>query len=346
MFYGELIKKEREKQKLTQDELAGLADISLSYIGDIERGKRTPSIEIFQKISRALGRPIDFLLTDSSSWESQVDKEYFNMIETSGVEPRHRKELFGIVDINKKEAVLAVYKRLNISGFSVLRRIYFREDREVFIDGHIERELEVELEITGEEAQFYAHRYVQSYDHRGTGYNDFKVEMVSSEVPTGEAQLQIGKIDTNFVYFRIRFTPPLRKKDVASFKLRESYNDAHIMTRTRLLSLMNEGKLLDDRPLENSGSLIMYPTTKLMKRVVFPKGYKLKDAFFEVAVNRVRQPEEKNRLLAANAFKFQTIDDKQVCELDVDNALQGCNYFIFWEPPSEEEYQKLLGSQG
>jgi transcriptional regulator with XRE-family HTH domain len=345
MSYGERIKKEREKQRLTQDELADLAHISLSYIGDIERGKKTPSIEVFQKISRALGRPVDFFLSDPSSWENQVDKQYFNMIETSGVESRHRKELFSVTDINIKEAFLAVFKRLNMSGFSVLTRRLFRDSREIFIDGHIEREIEVEIEITGEEAQFYAHRYIQSYDHRGTGYYDFKVEVISSEVPTGETRLQIGKIDPNFIYYRIRFIPPLRKKDVASFKIQESYDNAHVMTHTRLLKLMDEGKLLEDRPLERSGSLIMYPTTKLAKRIVFPKGYKLKNAFFEVAVNRVKQPEEKNRLLAANAFKYETVNDKQVCELVVDNALQGCNYLIFWEPPSEEEYQKLLGNQ-
>lgn len=341
MSYGERIKRERERRGLTQEELAKIASISQSYLGDIERGKKSPSIDVFKKISQALSRPIDFFITESGDWESQINRLYLNMIDRSGVEAEHKKVLLSIIDPYIRESIVAVYKRLNIAGFSVLKRRFYKDEREIFIDGRIERELEVELEILGEEAQFYAHRYIQSYDYRGTGYNEFDVKLVSSELPTGEAQLQIGRKDTNLVYYRVMFFPPLRKDAIAKFKLHESYKNAHIMTRDRLLELMGEGKLMEERPVERSGSLILYPTEKLVKRIIFPKGYEIKVAYFDVAVNRVRQIDERSRLIAADSFKVVKVNGKWVCELVVDNALMGCNYFIFWEPPSAEECQKL-----
>jgi transcriptional regulator with XRE-family HTH domain len=342
MKYGDRIKEERERQGFTQDELAKAAGISSSYMGDIERGRKTPTIEVFRRIARALSRQVDHFFTDSSSWESQINADYVNMIERSGLDPRHRKALLGVIDMGLKESILEVYKKLRIAGLSDLKRKFYRDERRILIDGRIEREMEAELEIIGEEAQNYAHRYIQSYDYRGTGYKEFEVALVSSEIPGSEAKLKIGRTDENFVYYQVTFFPPLRKGQTAKLMLREKYRDAHIMTRDRLLDLMKEGRLMEERPVERTGSLMMYPTERLVKKIIFPEGYVLGSAFFDVAVNRVKQTEEKNRLMAADAFKWTTVENKQVCELVVDNALMGCNYLIFWEPPSEADYQKLI----
>ena len=51
---GQNIKKNRERKGWTQEKLAEKADIHLSYIGQIERGIRYPSLKILFKISDAL----------------------------------------------------------------------------------------------------------------------------------------------------------------------------------------------------------------------------------------------------------------------------------------------------
>ena len=51
---GLKIKFERMKKTLSQEQLALLADLSKTHIGDIERGASVPSIEVLNKIAVAL----------------------------------------------------------------------------------------------------------------------------------------------------------------------------------------------------------------------------------------------------------------------------------------------------
>lgn len=51
---GKNIKKLREKKGWTQEELSERADIHISYIGQIERGLRYPSLKINFRIADAL----------------------------------------------------------------------------------------------------------------------------------------------------------------------------------------------------------------------------------------------------------------------------------------------------
>ena len=51
---GSTIKRLREQKNLTQEQLAEKADIHTSYIGQIERGMRYPSLKILFKIADSL----------------------------------------------------------------------------------------------------------------------------------------------------------------------------------------------------------------------------------------------------------------------------------------------------
>lgn len=51
---GLAIKRHREQKKISQEKLAELADIHTSYIGQIERGLRYPSLKVLFKIADAL----------------------------------------------------------------------------------------------------------------------------------------------------------------------------------------------------------------------------------------------------------------------------------------------------
>jgi transcriptional regulator with XRE-family HTH domain len=54
VLLGQNIKKLRERKALTQDELSERANIHISYIGQIERGLRYPSLKILFRIADAL----------------------------------------------------------------------------------------------------------------------------------------------------------------------------------------------------------------------------------------------------------------------------------------------------
>ncbi len=52
--FGNQLRKLRQERKLTQEELADKAGMHFTYIGQIERGIRNPSLINLQKIAKAL----------------------------------------------------------------------------------------------------------------------------------------------------------------------------------------------------------------------------------------------------------------------------------------------------
>jgi len=67
-FFAERIKEERQKIKLTQEELAERAKISGKFLSNIERNITKPSLDTVYRIIRALGiKPEDFFKSSSDS---------------------------------------------------------------------------------------------------------------------------------------------------------------------------------------------------------------------------------------------------------------------------------------
>lgn len=57
------IKNLRQTKGLTQEKLSEKAGISISFLGGIERGTQSPTIETLDKIAQALDVPLKVLLT-------------------------------------------------------------------------------------------------------------------------------------------------------------------------------------------------------------------------------------------------------------------------------------------
>ena len=61
---GKNIREYRLMKKLRQEDLAEKANLSINYVGAIERGEKTPSLESLISIINALGVSADMILTD------------------------------------------------------------------------------------------------------------------------------------------------------------------------------------------------------------------------------------------------------------------------------------------
>ncbi|WP_418790286.1 helix-turn-helix domain-containing protein [Phosphitispora sp. TUW77] len=87
---GERIRRQRLANKMTQEILAEKANISVSFLGQIERGERKPSLETIINIANSLGVTVDQLLTDSYKIapKSLVDELAFLVREKSEEEIR------------------------------------------------------------------------------------------------------------------------------------------------------------------------------------------------------------------------------------------------------------------
>ena len=59
---GERIKEERTKQGISQDVLSEKAELSQSFLGQIERGERKFSLSTLIKIANSLGASLDYLV--------------------------------------------------------------------------------------------------------------------------------------------------------------------------------------------------------------------------------------------------------------------------------------------
>lgn len=61
---GKNIRSYRIKKKLRQEDLAELTDLSVTYIGMVERGEKIPALETFINILNALEVSADVILAD------------------------------------------------------------------------------------------------------------------------------------------------------------------------------------------------------------------------------------------------------------------------------------------
>ncbi len=61
---GRNIRKYRLEKKLRQEDLAERANLSINYVGAIERGEKIPSLESLITIINALGVSADMILAD------------------------------------------------------------------------------------------------------------------------------------------------------------------------------------------------------------------------------------------------------------------------------------------
>ena len=60
--FGKRVKAYRLDKEISQEELAHIADSNRTYISDVERGTRNPSIEVVERIAKALNVTMGELL--------------------------------------------------------------------------------------------------------------------------------------------------------------------------------------------------------------------------------------------------------------------------------------------
>jgi transcriptional regulator with XRE-family HTH domain len=94
---GERIRRERVSLGITQEVLSEKAGISVSFLGQLERGERKPSLETVVNIANSLGVTVDFLLADSykTASKSLIDEFTYLVRETS------EKDLKTVIEVTK-----------------------------------------------------------------------------------------------------------------------------------------------------------------------------------------------------------------------------------------------------
>lgn len=116
MVDGKLIRDTRKCRNLSLQDLAKKADISVSYLSEIERGKKQPSLETINKLSKALNIPKEGLVSKSPKTDisnnSLGERLYFF----------RKKKGLSISDLAKKVGISDTYL-CQIEGQNVMPSI-------------------------------------------------------------------------------------------------------------------------------------------------------------------------------------------------------------------------------
>ncbi|MBD5085061.1 MAG: helix-turn-helix transcriptional regulator [Clostridiales bacterium] len=102
---GERIREERRKLGLTQAQLAEAIDISDTYMGSIERGERSLTLDTLVRLVNRLGVTVDYLLADSvSDSDSNIMEQFKQIIDGQSIE---RKQMA----VNVLRTIFAYFKQ-------------------------------------------------------------------------------------------------------------------------------------------------------------------------------------------------------------------------------------------
>jgi transcriptional regulator with XRE-family HTH domain len=63
--FGQVVRELRKNAQLSQERLGFLAKLSRVYVGEIERGEKTPTLDAVAALARALGKPAHELIADA-----------------------------------------------------------------------------------------------------------------------------------------------------------------------------------------------------------------------------------------------------------------------------------------
>ena len=63
--FSHVVRKHRVRQGLSQEALAEAGGIHHTYVGLLERGKRTPTIDVAERVARALGKNLSALIAEA-----------------------------------------------------------------------------------------------------------------------------------------------------------------------------------------------------------------------------------------------------------------------------------------
>lgn len=88
---GVRIREERKRLNLTQAQLAEAIDISDTYMGAIERGERSLTLDTLVRLVNRLGVTVDYLLSDSvTDTDSNIMEQFKQIIDR---QPLERKQM-------------------------------------------------------------------------------------------------------------------------------------------------------------------------------------------------------------------------------------------------------------
>ena len=100
---GKHIRKYRLERKMRQEDLAEKTELSVNYIGMLERGEKIPALETLVNIANALKVSADMLLVDVIESGYEVKNSLLNE-KLMQVIPEDREKIYAVIDTMLKHS--------------------------------------------------------------------------------------------------------------------------------------------------------------------------------------------------------------------------------------------------
>lgn len=122
MTFGNILKKLRQDNNMTQDELAKKIDTSRSNIANYENGKNMPSVDILEKLSKLFDCTTDYLLGKSDNRNSDVPISKIPVLGTvkAGYDWLAEENIVDYITLKENIPNVSEYYALRITGDSML----------------------------------------------------------------------------------------------------------------------------------------------------------------------------------------------------------------------------------
>ncbi len=98
---GKRIREERLRCKLTQEELSEKVDVTASYIGAVERGEKSMTLEKLIDVVNALGVSVDYILSDMVYASTDNTNERIAAL-IGGQNARRREMILEIIQVIRR----------------------------------------------------------------------------------------------------------------------------------------------------------------------------------------------------------------------------------------------------
>lgn len=342
MDIGKKIESERKQQQLSREELAEAIGKTVDFVGKVERGARRISVEDLARVGNVLGRPLEFFMGEAK--EPEVERELQRLIESAKLGPQDSAELQRLPRLRSKEAVVNLVQRLENRRFGIFRQEIFEAEREVMLDGACRSWWRRRIQVLDEELPALKLRYMRSSDVWPTSCEGFTVSLLKERCRCDRGKMRVEDIhvQTNLVFYSVRFDPPLKRGDIADICCEQFHPRAYIMVREKVEELIRDKKFIENVPKERTGISIFVPTDFLRRRITFPEGYEISDIDLDVLIWRTRLHDEYDRLRTEQCLTKMKVGSRWILELAVKQPVVGAAYHIKWKPPAEKEYQALL----
>jgi len=74
--FAKAVKRHREKKSLSRAALARLSGLHQTYVGLLERGERSPSLDTAEAVARALGVSLSCLITEAEKARKETRRKH------------------------------------------------------------------------------------------------------------------------------------------------------------------------------------------------------------------------------------------------------------------------------